>query len=344
MPESDLRPRLRGPRYTRPFPQLLWMLLVLVAVGAISYWLRDALAQIFLANRWLNGLIVAVFAIGVVVAFWQALRLAPAQAWAERFAVGREGLAQPPHLLSSMSALLSTPEHRSALAPTTTSALIESVNSRVAEGRDLTRYLGGLLIFLGLLGTFWGLARTVPALIETIRALTPEEGEAAVDAFQRLTGGFEDQLRAMGTAFSSSLMGLAGSLIVGLLDLLAGHAQGRFLREFENWVSSQTRLDLSVDSSGTGSNLDSVNAALLRNAQQMDRIIAGLRSLASVHGEAIRLRIRTIEALVASLARSGNTDPRVVASLQEELAQLRRELGDASQQSPQQLPRPRGHR
>ena len=333
MLETERLARLRGPSYTRPYPQILWMIVTLACVGAISYWLQDPLFQVFFANRWLNGLIVAVFAIGVVVAFWQAVRLAPAQSWAERFAVGREGLAQPPQLLASMSALLSAPEHRSALAPTTTSAIIESVNSRVSEGRDLTRYLGGLLIFLGLLGTFWGLSRTVPALIETIRALTPQEGEAAVDAFQRLTGGFEDQLRAMGTAFSSSLMGLAGSLIVGLLDLLGGQAQGRFLREFENWASSQTRLDLSVAPQG-GSNIDMVNAALLRNAQQMERIIGGLRSLASVHTEAIRLRIRTIEALVASLARSGQTDPRVVASLQNELSQLRRELGDAAQHPP----------
>ncbi len=331
MLEAERLTRVRGPSYTRPYPQVLWMLITLACVGAISYWLQDELVQVFLANRWLNGLIVAVFVVGVVVAFWQAVRLAPAQSWAERFAVGREGLAQPPHLLAPMSALLAAPEHRSALAPTTTSAIIESVNSRVSEGRDLTRYLGGLLIFLGLLGTFWGLARTVPALIETIRALTPQEGEAAVDAFQRLTGGFEDQLRAMGTAFSSSLMGLAGSLIVGLLDLLGGHAQSRFLREFENWASSQTRLDLSVVSNGNGGNLQLVNEALLRNAQQMERIIGGLRSLASVHTEAIRLRIRTMEALVASLERSSQTDPRVVASLQDELSQLRRELGSPAQ-------------
>ena len=333
MSEAERFSRARGPSYARPYPQIIWMVVVLFSVGGISYWLQEMLLQIFLANRWLNGLIVAVFVIGIVVAIWQAVRLAPAQAWAERFAVGREGLAQPPQLLGSMSALLSAPEHRSALAPTTTSAIIESVNSRVSEGRDLTRYLAGLLIFLGLLGTFWGLARTVPALIETIRALTPQEGEAAVDAFQRLTGGFENQLRAMGTAFSSSLLGLAGSLIVGLLDLLGGQAQSRFLREFENWASSQTRLDLGVVSQG-GNGLEVVNAALLRNAQQMESILGGLRSLGSVHKESIRLRIRSIETLVANLARSGQVDPRLLASLQEELAQLRREIGAERRQPP----------
>ncbi len=335
MVEVERFSRVRGPTYARPYSQIFWMVVVLGAVGTIGWlWLQDALLQIFLANRWLNSLIVAVFVVGVAVAIWQAIRLVPAQTWAERFAVGREGLAQPPQLLASMSALLAAPEHRSALAPTTTSAIIESVNSRVSEGRDLTRYLGGLLIFLGLLGTFWGLARTVPALIETIRALTPQEGEAAVDAFQRLTGGFENQLRAMGTAFSSSLLGLAGSLIVGLLDLLGGQAQSRFLREFENWASSQTRLDLGVMPRGGGSELEMVNAALLQNAQQMERVIGGLRSLGTIHTEAIRLRIRSIEALVASLARSSQADPRLVASLQEELSQLRREVGAEARSQP----------
>jgi hypothetical protein len=118
----------------------------------------------------------------------------------------------------------------------------ESVESRIEESRDITRYLINLLVFLGLLGTFWGLATTVPAVVDTIRSLAPEEGESGLDIFGKLMTGLESQLGGMGTAFASSLLGLAGSLVVGLLELFAGHGQNRFARELEEWLSSITRL------------------------------------------------------------------------------------------------------
>jgi len=325
--QDDRYGRMRGPNYTRPYPQILWMIATLAVVATLCWWLQDALLQIVLANRWLNSLIIAVFALGAAVAIWQAVRLAPAQAWAERFAIGREGLERPPQLLASMSALLAAPEHRSGFAPTTTSTIVDSVNGRVSEGRDLTRYLGGLLIFLGLLGTFWGLARTVPALIETIRALTPDENLAGGAAFEQLAGGFEAQLRAMGTAFSSSLLGLAGSLVVGLLDLLGGQAQSRFLREFENWTASRTRLDGRPDS-GVGS--AAVHESLARNAELMDQMLVTLRGIAGVQAEAAKLRLRALERHVEALARSPAADAKLAASLREELAGLRRELAEAA--------------
>jgi hypothetical protein len=122
--------------------------------------------------------------------------------------------------------------------------MLDSVATRLDEQRDLTRYLVNLLIFLGLLGTFYGLATVVPAVVDTIRGLAPEEGQTAMAVFDNLMSGLEEQLAGMGTAFASSLLGLAGSLVVGLLELFAGHGQNRFYRELEEWLSSITRLGI----------------------------------------------------------------------------------------------------
>lgn len=125
--------------------------------------------------------------------------------------------------------------------------------TRIDEQRDITRYLANLLIFLGLLGTFYGLATTVPAIVETIRSLAPKEGESGLDVFGKLMGGLESQLGGMGTAFSSSLLGLAGSLVIGLLELFVGHGQNRFFRELEEWISSITRIGLEGGEGDAGS-------------------------------------------------------------------------------------------
>ena len=133
-------------------------------------------------------------------------------------------------------------------------SILESVATRIDEARDITRYLTNLLIFLGLLGTFYGLATTIPAIVNTIKSLAPGPGESGLDVFTKLMAGLQAQLGGMSTAFSSSLMGLAGSLVVGLLELFASHGQNRFFRELEEWVSSITRLGLaSGDSEGAGS-------------------------------------------------------------------------------------------
>ena len=123
--------------------------------------------------------------------------------------------------------------------------------TRIDEDQEITRYLSNTLIFLGLLGTFYGLATTVPALVETIRGLTPQEGESGADIFVRLQEGLESQLGGMGTAFSSSLLGLAGSLAVGLLELFAGHGQNRFYREMEEWLSGMTRVGMADGEGGS---------------------------------------------------------------------------------------------
>ena len=151
---------------------------------------------------------------------------------------------------------------------------MDSVATRIDEGREITRYLVNLLIFLGLLGTFYGLATTVPALVDTIRSLNPGEGESGADIFARLQSGLEAQLGGMGTAFSSSLLGLAGSLIVGLLELFAGHGQNRFYREMEEWLSTITRVGFSSGEGEAHGDGSQVVAVLDHMVMQMESVQA----------------------------------------------------------------------
>ncbi|MCB2133535.1 MAG: biopolymer transporter ExbB, partial [Rhodobacteraceae bacterium] len=169
-------------------------------------------------------------------------------------------------------------------------SILESVSARIDEARDITRYLINLLIFLGLLGTFYGLATTVPAVVDTIRALAPQDGETGMQVFDKLMTGLEAQLGGMGTAFSSSLLGLAGSLVVGLLELFAGHGQNRFYSELEDWLSSFTRLSL-AGSDGEGG----VDGAGL--ADVIDQMANQVEALTDLFAQTEAGRMRTDESL-----------------------------------------------
>lgn len=330
----------RGAIYTRPYGQLVVMSATLVMVATIGALLFTPIIEIFNANPWLNGLIVIVFLVGVAACFWQALRIVPAATWAERFAARREGLTEPPQLLASMSAMLSEGQSREALTPTAARSVIDAVYGRVSESRDLARYIAGLLIFLGLLGTFWGLARTIPALVDTIRALTPQPGEETLDAFARLSAGFERQLAAMGTAFSSSLAGLAGSLIVGLLDLLSGHAQNRFLREFEDWVASVTRIDLEVTGAPVaagapqGPTESELRRLVQENAQQITSLLTTLKLDSGSRRESVRKRVTALENRLKDMGSKQKIDPKALAELQQDLSDLRADLRESTRKRP----------
>ena len=244
-----------APYFSQPVRQILLMLLVVALVGAGGWFAFAALESVFLSNPWLNGVIFGVFAVGVFACFWQVFTLVSAVGWIEGFAGNRPGadITAPPRMLAPLANLLRSKGARRQISASSTRSILESVSTRIEEARDITRYLVSLLIFLGLLGTFYGLATTVPAVVETIRSLAPQDGETSVNIFERLMGGLEQQLGGMGTAFSSSLLGLAGSLVVGLLELFAGHGQNRFYAELEDWLSSITRVGLaSGDEGGDG--------------------------------------------------------------------------------------------
>lgn len=248
---SDSREFEAEPHFTRPIRQIVLMLVTILLVGGGLYIARGTIAEIFFANPYLNGLISFVFVLGVLACFFQVFQLMSSVGWIVEFVRTREGL-QAPSLLAPLATLLRSRGSSMHISSTSARSILDSVGSRVDEDREMTRYLGSTLIFLGLLGTFYGLATTVPALVETIRSLTPEEGEPAAHVFERLQQGLESQLGGMGTAFSSSLLGLAGSLVVGLLELFAGHGQNRFYRELEEWLSSITRLGFAGSDEGSG--------------------------------------------------------------------------------------------
>ncbi len=223
---------------------MLLMLVIIGLVGAGGFIALPRLMPVFLSNAYLNGAILFFFIIGILACFWQVVQIFNSVRWIEGFAaqnVGHE-MVKAPRLLAPLAALLRARGLNKPIGATSARSILDSVATRIDEQRDITRYLVNLLIFLGLLGTFFGLATTIPAVVETIRSLAPQEGEGGVEVFNRLMGGLEKQLGGMGTAFSSSLLGLAGSLVVGMLELFASHGQNRFYRELEEWLSTITRL------------------------------------------------------------------------------------------------------
>ncbi|MFV2001655.1 MAG: biopolymer transporter ExbB [Paracoccaceae bacterium] len=274
----DQPDREAEPFFTQPVRQVSIMLIALALVGFGVYIAYPRVSGVFLANPVFNGFIIFVFVLGVIACFWQVTQLVSSVNWIEGFAGGRPGHAMitAPRLLAPLAALLRSRGARMQIGSSSARSILDSVATRIDEARDITRYITSLLIFLGLLGTFFGLATTIPALVETIQSLVPREGEGAVEIFSRLMGGLVAQLGGMGVAFGSSLLGLAGSLVVGLLELFASHGQNRFYRELEEWLSTITRLGFSSgdsDGEGEGAADQGAAAALMEHfAEQMEAL------------------------------------------------------------------------
>jgi hypothetical protein len=268
MAQPDGEPR---PQFSQPVRQIFMMIIGLGLAGFGTFVALPRVLPVFEANPYLNGFILFVFGIGVVACFWQVTQLIGSVRWIERFASGEVTGLKPPQLLAPLASLLRSRGARMQLSASSTRSILDSVANRVDEEREITRYIVNLLIFLGLLGTFYGLATTVPAVVETIRGLAPKEGEASIAVFNRLMTGLEAQLGGMGVAFASSLLGLAGSLIVGLLELFAGHGQNRFYRELEEWLSSITRVGFSSGDEA-GQENDVVSGVIDHMAEQMEAL------------------------------------------------------------------------
>jgi hypothetical protein len=241
-------------QFTQPIRQIVIMLAISGLIGLGGYLASDLLLSLYQANIYLNGFIIGVFGIGVLACFMQVLALISSISWLKRFTNGDGSFAgNPPRLLTSLVSLMRVRQSKMKIGSAASHSIMESVASRIDEAREITRYINNLLIFLGLLGTFYGLATTVPAVVETIRSLNPSENEGSVEVFSRLMAGLENQLGGMGTAFASSLLGLAGSLVVGVLELFASHGQNRFYRQLEEWLSSITRVNLANIENESGS-------------------------------------------------------------------------------------------
>ncbi len=239
-------------QYTVLVPPRLYlarMIVFLILVGFISTILYAQMFQAFMANPGLNGLILAVLLLGIAYGFRQIFRLFPEVNWVNSFRIADPGLEidHTPVLLAPMAALLRDRQGRMSLSTMSMRSLLESLASRLDEARDISRYMIGLLIFLGLLGTFWGLLNTVTAVGGVIESLDISENESGA-VLGELKQGLQAPIAGMGTAFSSSLFGLAGSLVLGFLDLQASQAQTRFYNDLEDWLSTVT--DISAGEGG----------------------------------------------------------------------------------------------
>src|SRR5712671_5684561 len=220
---------------------LVRMVVFLTLCALVVIVLYKQIWTAFLANAALNGLIIFVLAIGIALAFRQVIRLFPEIDWVNGFRLADPGLAveRPPVLLAPMAAILGERIGRMVISQQMMRGILDSIAARLDEARDLSRYMTGLLIFLGLLGTFWGLIETVGSVGKVIEGL--KVGGDAGAMFESLKEGLAAPLGGMGISFSSSLFGLAGSLILGFLDLQSSQAQNRFYTDLEDWLASTVR-------------------------------------------------------------------------------------------------------
>jgi hypothetical protein len=262
---------------TKPGRFLFRMGVFLVAVGAVIAVLHAPLYRAFMANPALNGFILAVLLIGIVYAFRQVVLIGQEGAWVEAWQRSQRTSTQvrvgePSNLLAPLAKMLENRGPRGSLSAAATRALLDSVGARLDEARDISRYFIGLMVFLGLLGTFWGLLETISSVSDTINSLSLSGGEEITGLFDKLKGGLEAPLAGMGLAFSTSLMGLAGSLVLGFLDLQAGQAQNRFYNDLEEWLAGFTRITGGSVVEGDQSVPAYVQALLEQTADSLDNL------------------------------------------------------------------------
>jgi hypothetical protein len=266
---------------TRPTIFLVRMAVFLVLVAVVAALLSPVLVEAFKNNPGLNAFILFILFLGIVWNLRQVLRLAPEVTWIETFQTARARLAAlpSPRLLAPMASMLAAREKqarggeagRFTLSTTTMRSLLDGIASRLDESRELSRYMTGLMIFLGLLGTFWGLLKTVHSVSDVINDMTIAGGDVN-SMFAQLKSGLVKPLAGMGTAFSASMYGLAGALVLGFLDLTAGQAQNRFFNELEDWLAGQTRLGSGLLSDSETPVPVYVQALLEQTAENMENL------------------------------------------------------------------------
>jgi len=227
----------------KPQHFLIRMIVFLVAVLVLIAFLSETLLRFFQASPALNGFILGILVLGAAHIFRQTFRLTQEADWLKNYRTQENSLSYKqnnPHLLAPIASMLGEKGADISLSALTQRTLLDGLNTRLEESRDISRYLIGLLIFLGLLGTFWGLLETIDSVGGVISGLSIGSGNFN-NVFSELKEGLQAPLAGMSIAFSSSLFGLAGSLILGLLELQFGQAQNSFFNSIENWLIARTR-------------------------------------------------------------------------------------------------------
>ena len=312
--------------------RMIVFLVVAAAAAATAY---EILFRIYMYNPLLNGLILAVLLVGIVYIFRRVFVLKPEIRWIEAFRTSKPGfsLQAAPRLLAPVAAALGEQERRGRFVLPAMSAryLLDSISARLDESRDISRYQVGLLIFLGLLGTFWGLLDTIGSVSQVINGLSVGQGDL-VTMFEELKAGLAAPMGGMGTAFGSSLFGLAGSLVLGFLDLQANQAQNSFYNDVEEWFSGLTRLsgaeplfsgsDVSIPAyvqallEQTAENLEGLQRSVARSEENQTTVHSGLIALTE-RLSALGDQIATEQALLARLISSQEELRPVLARLAE---------------------------
>jgi hypothetical protein len=249
---------------------LFRMMVFVVLCGLVAFLLHKQIEVAFMANPGLNALIIGVLLIGTVLCLRQVIRLYPEIAWVNNFRLADPGLTvdRPPVLLAPMAAILGGRMGRMAMSAQLMRGILDSIATRLDEARDISRYMTGLLVFLGLLGTFWGLIETVGSVGNVIQGLKP--GGDAGTMFDSLREGLAAPLSGMGISFSSSLFGLAGSLVLGFLDLQSSQAQNRFYTELEDWLSTTVYDQTAEPLTGSGNMSGELRVAFDRLREAMN--------------------------------------------------------------------------
>jgi hypothetical protein len=296
--------------------------------GAVLY---QSIQHAFWANPVLNGLILAVLCIGIVRAFGQVIRLYPEIRWVNAFRIADPGLAieHKPVLLAPMATMLRDRTGQLSLSTSSMRSIMDSIGGRLDEARDTGRYLVGLLVFLGLLGTFWGLLDTIKSVGTTINSLDTKSTDSVL-IFEELKSGLAGPLRGMGTAFSSSLMGLGGSLVLGFLDLQTSHAHNRFYNELEEWLSGITELTPGGEQAGeVGQQLFGVLFEVQRTIAELSDRIHLIGSSGGANADSMREVGRGLQEVVGQM----RAEQRIVrewvdeqAARQSEVTSLLRDL------------------
>ncbi|WP_448955662.1 flagellar motor protein MotA [Labrys neptuniae] len=245
------------------------MLIFLILAAFVTAALYRQLTVAFLANPGLNGLILFTLLLGIIFGFRQVIRLLPEVRWVNAYRLRDPGLElrDQPVMLAPMATLLGDKIGRRSISLATLRSILESIGMRLDEQREVSRYLTGLLVFLGLLGTFWGLIETVGSVGNVINSMSVGGSDAST-VFESLKSGLAAPLKGMGVSFSSSLFGLAGSLILGFLDLQAGQAQNRFYTELEDWLAA-TVTDIEAEGlarGGSDGEMAAIKSAIERMA------------------------------------------------------------------------------
>jgi hypothetical protein len=302
---------------------LVRMVVFLMLCGLVSVVLYKQIVAAFFANPGLNALIGAVLLIGIILSFRQVIRLYPEVAWVNSFRIADPGLAMERHptLLAPMAAILGGERSgRMTISQQTMRHLLDSIATRLDEARDISRYMTGLLVFLGLLGTFWGLIETVGSVGKVIEGLKVGGDSGAL--FDTLKEGLAAPLGGMGISFSSSLFGLAGSLILGFLDLQSSQAQNRFYTDLEDWLASTVR-EYSRDATpGSGGELQAAIDRLRHTLEEGGAKSNTTMAMASL-AEAIQglvTHMRTEQQMIREWADGQGEQNREIKKLLERLA------------------------